>query len=147
MPVQWTDDLATGIDEIDAQHKDLYLQVAALHASMRTGHVGELAGTLRFLERYALEHFAGEEQAMELAAYPALPEHRRLHQRFVEDLLAQKAALTSSPSLSGVVAFSQWLTGWLGDHVRRVDREMARHLRRRGGGGQDQGDRPAGGGA
>jgi hemerythrin len=132
VPVQWTDDLATGIAKIDAQHRDLYGQVAALHESMRTGRLEQVGETLEFLQRYALEHFATEEGEMAAAGYPGLAEHRRLHQRFVEDFLRQKAALTAQTTASAVVELSQWLTDWLRDHVRRVDGDMARHLRQRG---------------
>jgi hemerythrin len=132
VPVEWTDDLATGIAKIDAQHRDLYRHVAALHGSMRTGRVEQVGETLEFLQRYVLEHFSTEEQEMAATGYPGLAEHRRLHQRFVEDFLRQKATLASHPTVSAVVELSQWLTGWLGDHVRRVDGDMARHLRQRG---------------
>jgi hemerythrin len=129
LPVQWTDELATGIARIDEQHRELYRQVAALHAAMRTGHVEQVSGTLEFLQGYMLDHFATEEREMERTAYPGLKEHRRLHQRFVEDFLRQKAALLAAVTPSAVVELSHWLTDWLSDHVRRVDGDMARHLR------------------
>jgi hemerythrin len=132
VPVQWTEDLATGIAKIDAQHRDLYRHVAALHESMRTGRVEQVEETLEFLQRYALEHFSTEEQEMAASGYPGLAEHRRLHQRFVEDFLRQKAALGAHTTASAVVELSQWLTDWLRDHVRRVDGDMARHLRLQG---------------
>lgn len=129
MPVQWTEDLATGIDRIDAQHRELYAQVAALHEAMRGGQLGRVPAIVAFLQRYALEHFATEEREMAAAAYPDLAEHRRLHQQFVDDFLRHKALLAAGIAPSAVVALSQWLTDWLRDHVRRVDGAMARFLR------------------
>lgn len=35
MPIQWTQDLAVGVEEIDAQHRELYANVASLHEAMR----------------------------------------------------------------------------------------------------------------
>lgn len=129
MPVQWTEDLATGIDQIDAQHRALYRQVAALHEAMRTSRLDQVPAVVEFLQRYALEHFATEEREMAAAAYPGLAEHRRHHQRFVDEFLRQRALLDAGITPSAVVNLSQWLTDWLRDHLRRVDAEMARHLR------------------
>jgi hemerythrin len=129
VPVQWTEDLATGVDRIDEQHRELYAQVAALHQAMRGGQLGRVPAIVEFLQRYALEHFATEEREMAAAAYPDLAEHRRLHQQFVGEFLRHKALLASGIAPSAVVALSQWLTDWLRDHVRRVDGAMARHLR------------------
>jgi hemerythrin len=66
---------------------------------------------------------------MAAAGYPGLVQHKRLHQRFVEDFLRQKALLQGPITASAVVALSQWLGEWLRDHVRSVDADMARYLR------------------
>jgi hemerythrin len=129
MPVRWTEDLATGIERIDDQHRELYDQVAALHEAMRANRLDRVPEVVEFLQRYALDHFALEEREMEAAAYPGLPEHRVIHQRFVEDFLRQKALLAARITPTAVIDLSRWLTDWLRDHVRRVDGDMARHLR------------------
>lgn len=129
MPVQWTDDLATGIERIDQQHRELYQRVAALHEAMRSGRLADVPAIVEFLQRYALEHFATEEREMAAAAYPGLGQHRRLHQRFVDDFLRHKALLAAGLTPTAVVNLSQWLGEWLRDHVRSVDGEMAQFLR------------------
>jgi len=129
VPVQWTEDLATGIEKIDGQHRELYQQVAALHEAMRAGRMAEVPAIVEFLQRYALEHFATEEREMYDAGYPGLGQHKRLHQRFVDDFLRHKAVLEGRIAPSAVVALSQWLGEWLRDHVRTVDADMARYLR------------------
>ncbi len=93
MAIQWTDDLAVGIEEIDRQHQELYVMVAALHDAMRMNQLDRVLGVVSFLERYALEHFATEERHMAAQAYPRLPEHRALHESFVSDLQQHKAAI------------------------------------------------------
>lgn len=129
MPVEWTDDLATGIEKIDDQHRELYRQVARLHEAMRAGRLEEVPAIVEFLQRYALEHFATEEREMAATHYPGLGQHRRLHERFVDDFLRHKAILSVEITASAVVALSQWLGEWLRDHVRTVDADLARHLR------------------
>lgn len=132
MPVQWTDDLATGIERIDEQHRELYQRVAGLHEAMRGGRLDEVPAMVDYLQRYAVEHFAAEEKQMAAAGYPGLGQHRRLHQRFVEEFLEHRKRLSPQVTASAVVALSRWITAWLGDHVRKVDGEMARYLRRQG---------------
>lgn len=133
MPVQWTEDLATGIEPIDEQHRELYARVAGLHEAMRERRLSEVPGLLDFLQRYVLEHFAAEEEQMTSAGYPGLGQHRRLHQHFVTEFLEHRRRLAGEVTPSAVVELSRWLTAWLGDHVRKVDGDMARFLRRQGG--------------
>lgn len=134
MAIEWTEDLATGIEAIDEQHRELYRQVAALHAAMKAGSLDRVHGLLDYLRRYSVEHFATEEEAMRTARYPAaaLGAHRAAHRRFVDDFEAHAERATERLSPAVVVELSSWLSGWLRDHVRRVDGEMARFLRASG---------------
>jgi hemerythrin len=127
--VEWTADLATGVEKVDAQHQELYRQVARLHEAMRAGRLDDVPPIVEYLQRYALEHFATEEREMVASGYPGLSQHRRLHERFVDDFLRQKALLAVEIAPTAVVALSQWLGAWLRDHVRSVDVDLARHLR------------------
>jgi hemerythrin len=132
MPIEWTEDLATGIADIDAQHRELYRNIAQLHEAMKQNHLDRVRATLVYLADYAVDHFATEERAMAAASYPGLEEHRAAHHAFVEQFLRYKADVDregTSPRV--VVDLSAWLGGWLRDHVRRMDGDMARHLRPR----------------
>ena len=129
MPIQWSDDLATGVARIDAQHRDLYALVATLQAAMRANQLERIPEVLDGLRRYAVVHFATEEREMEARAYPGLPPHRRLHHAFVEDFQRRRAALAEGTTVSGVVELSGWLTDWLREHVRREDGRFAAWLR------------------
>jgi len=129
MTIQWSEELATGIERVDAQHRDLYAQVAALHEAMRTHQLDRIPAVLDGLQRYALEHFATEEREMQARGYPKLAPHRRLHRAFVDDFLRQRALLSANVSLSGVVGLSVWLTDWLRDHVRKEDGQLAEFVR------------------
>lgn len=129
MPVLWTDDLATGIEKIDEAHRELFQRVAGLHDAMRAGALAEVPGLVTFLQRYALDHFAAEEREMAATGYPAIAQHRRHHQQFVEEFVRHKALLEAEVTPSAVVALSSWITEWLHHHVRKVDGDMARWLR------------------
>jgi hemerythrin len=130
MPVTWTDDLATGIERIDAQHRALYRTVASLKETMRRGATQEAAATVEFLGVYVTDHFDEEERAMQAAQYPGLREHAALHAALVQEFLSYRARfLTEGATPSLTVDLSSWLVGWLGNHIRKADAEMARFLR------------------
>lgn len=133
MAIEWTSDLATGVDEIDAQHRELYANVAALHEAMRDGQLYRVMNTLEFLERYVRGHFGTEERWMAETRFPGLPAHRLIHQDFVREFRRRKEAfLAHGPIASQVLDLSEWLGEWLRDHVRGVDRELGQFLVRRG---------------
>jgi hemerythrin len=127
MAVQWTDDQSVGVDEIDRQHQEWYVMVAALHDAIRTNQLDRVAGVISFLERYTHEHFATEERHMAAKGYPRLREHRAQHEAFVAEFLRHKSAIAANgvqPAL--VAALSDWLGSWMREHVGRVDSEMGR---------------------
>lgn len=129
MPIQWTEELATGIERVDAQHRELYAQVAALHEAMRTRQLDRVSAVVEGLQRYALEHFATEEREMAARAYPKLAQHRVLHRAFVDEFLRQRALVAAGVTLSGVVGLSVWLGDWLREHVRKEDGQFAEFVR------------------
>ncbi len=131
MPNQWSDDLAIGVEEIDAQHRELYATTATLRDAMRSNRLDRVPEVLEFLERYAVEHFATEERYMEATAYPDLPVHRTAHRDFVDGFLQHKSSFASGIRPSLVVDLSDWLGRWLGEHIRKMDGQMGRHLRSR----------------
>ncbi len=126
----WRPDLATGIPEVDAQHRELLERIAALYAAARHGDTSHAPESLAYRERYAAEHFAAEERAMAALAYPALAEHAALHATF-RDALAQRKrdfGVHGSESIL-LVDLLCWMDGWLNDHVRAADAAMARFVR------------------
>jgi hemerythrin len=129
---QWSDDLAIGVEAVDAQHRLLYEKVAELREAMRAHALDRVPAILGFLEAYALRHFAAEERLMEDRGYPGLAEHRALHDEFTREYLRLKPGLVPSPRASAVVELSEWLGAWLRDHVRRADGDLGRFLRARG---------------
>lgn len=133
MTPQWSDDLATGVSEIDMQHRELLAKVAALDDAAASGDLTRAVDVLAYLERYALYHFAAEERHMVSSGYPGFREHRDAHEAFVAELLERKEKYEATRSaVSLLLDLSDWLAGWLQDHVRGADAEMARHLRAAG---------------
>ncbi len=129
MPVQWTEDLAVGVAELDEQHRELFAAVAALRDSMRAGSVRGAGATVHYLERYVREHFAAEERRMAAAGCSGLEAHRLVHRAFAAELDRRMVEFDRrGATASFVLDLSEWLGAWLREHVQGVDREMAREL-------------------
>lgn len=128
----WRPDLSTGIPGIDRQHEQLVANVAVLRTAARAGDVGTAEGVLAYLERYAAEHFAAEEQAMWEAGYPDLDAHWSLHLAFATELARRRAAYRDGEAKADLLSdLGRWMDGWIEDHLLGPDAAMARFLRER----------------
>jgi hemerythrin len=132
MTLEWTAALAVGLEEIDAQHRELFRRAGQLLEGLRAGEARQIAPLLAFLHRYAVEHFGAEEAAMRAEDYPGYHRHKAEHDRFIADLLSFSSELDErGPGAFLSVKASAWLSEWLSAHVSGTDAEMARFLRGR----------------
>lgn len=127
--LEWTQALSVGVDEIDAQHRELFRRAARLLEGLRRGEPEEIGGLVDFLHEYAVEHFGAEEEHMRRTRYPGYARHKAEHDRFISDLLA----LAREHERKGAGAFmalkvNQWLTQWLREHVSGTDAELGAFL-------------------
>ncbi len=130
--LEWTPALSVGVEEIDAQHRELFRRAARLLEGIRGGVPEELGQLVLFLHRYAVEHFGAEEEHMRRTRFPGYARHKAEHDRFISDLLA----LAREHERSGASAFvslkvSHWLTQWLRQHVSGTDAELGKFLLQR----------------
>jgi len=122
--------LATGIPEIDRQHRELLVQIAELGEAARTGDLALAEDVLSYLERYAAEHFATEQRFMLAFGYPDLDAHGSLHMAFASELARRKAEYAEHRSTSTLLAdLGQWMDRWFREHVLVEDADMARFIR------------------
>lgn len=71
MAILWTPDLATKVDEIDSQHRELFKRINDLLDACNQGRgKEEVQKVIRFLEEYVATHFGEEEKYMEKYNYP-----------------------------------------------------------------------------
>ena len=79
----WTSDYETGIDVIDAQHRDLFKKFdnfcLAIYGGEGKTRLGEL---ISFLDIYIQDHFEVEEALMSINNYPEYYKHIELHRKF-----------------------------------------------------------------
>ena len=127
----WSEDLATGVMEIDDQHKEIFSRFDRLSAACSEGKgKDEVLKLVVFLEDYIKEHFAAEERLQIRHAYPDYPFHKSLHSKFVAEVARLAAAFKEEgATLSLVILTNKTLSSWLVQHISKVDMEFASYLR------------------
>jgi hemerythrin len=134
MAIGWSSDLATGVDLIDNQHREIFSRVDRLTAACGEGKgKDEVLRLLLFLEEYVKEHFAAEERLQLRHAYPEYPDHKAQHARFVSDVAKLSAEFKAEgATLSLVIMANKTITSWLVQHIAKTDMELAKFLRASG---------------
>ncbi|OHC74726.1 MAG: hypothetical protein A3G18_07020 [Rhodospirillales bacterium RIFCSPLOWO2_12_FULL_58_28] len=129
--VEWSDDLLTHVDEIDDDHRKLFVLANNVFASvvLEDGAVNQ---TLGELWTYTKTHFGREEKSMTRTGYSKLAAHKKEH----DDLLLELKYLTdrlmeSGPGVIGDDVAS-FLGKWLNDHIMGFDKSYANYLRASG---------------
>jgi hemerythrin len=132
MGFSWSDAYATGVVEIDAQHRELLRQAERLLGAIDSdpAAVGRL---LDYLGDYALSHFEMEERLMERHAYPHAEAHRAAHGAFVGAFGRVRFDYELDGLTEGMgELISGWLVEWLKGHILDQDCMLGRWLVARG---------------
>lgn len=127
----WKDDLATGVKEIDYQHRQLCDAIDRLLDACKTGKGrAEVINTITFLYDYTRKHFSDEEIIQKKSGYPKCAEHKKLHDDFVaklndvkNDVIANGVAITTVSQVNSL------LINWLINHIKRVDKEISEYYK------------------
>ena len=132
MPLEWSPALSVGIEEIDAQHRELFRRAGRLLDAIRAGDAGEIDELVQYLHGYAVSHFGAEEAAMRAVGYPGYVRHKTEHDRFIADLLDLAEDMDDRGAAFVAPRLDAWLTAWLREHVAGTDADLGRFLARLG---------------
>jgi len=135
MKIEWTPALSVGDEKIDAQHQRLIESIAELEESIKT--MTEMAGIrkiLSVLAKYVQEHFSTEEAYMGRIGFPNLPQHKKVHEEFVNyyNELRQEIQATqiSSATISTLAQkVHKFLGEWFINHIVGMDQKIAEFVR------------------
>jgi len=129
----WKEKFRTGIEIIDAQHKELFDKAGVLLAGANDSvdeNREKCVSAIRFLESYAVSHFAYEEAYLRSVNYPDYNEHKAQHERFLQSVLGYEQKMIESDfSPKHVKEFTGMLATWLIYHVADVDLRYASYMR------------------
>ncbi|MCX7856009.1 MAG: bacteriohemerythrin [Anaerolineae bacterium] len=133
MKIEWTDDLSTGVPEMDDQHKRLIALLNDFYTAVEQGERDEGIRTLlEGVDQYAVFHFSAEEAFMEQIGYPDLPSHRETHAMFRREYLSamERHGAGDRKAVRDLVAF---LFSWLYTHIQKTDKRYGVFARQQAG--------------
>ena len=125
MSAAWKEDVAIGIDSIDAEHRLQVGLVSALEELVRQGNDAEMIARITAqLVDFTSVHFLSEELMMRLYAYPAHDAHKLEHGRLTDQVEHIRRGLEGGNHQAALAAMVE-LRSWLGGHIHAMDRAFA----------------------
>ena len=133
MSLNWDNNLATGINSIDNQHKELFDRINQLLLAMKEGKArDEIMQTLNFLEEYVIKHFTEEEEIQNKTNYPLLNIQHMQHEEFKSDLKEFRRVLeTEGTSTLLALNIHEKLADWFKNHIINLDKDLGDFLQNR----------------
>lgn len=131
MYIEFDENLITGNDTIDTQHRELIDRIRQFVAVCESSE-GRLKSVkmLDYLEDYTNFHFGEEEQLQERVNYPELRQHREKHAEFKRSLGELREFLEESegPTDDFVKQVEKNVVDWLFNHIKTFDRSVAEFI-------------------
>jgi len=131
MPFQWNMYMATGVPEIDKQHKDIFQRINEfVNAIMNETESENIETLLNFLKSHATAMFQTEEKLLQDRKYPDLVVHKAQHDYFIRTLEALKRdheAGTAGDKFTSDV--HQRVCNWITIHLSKTDMQWVNFLK------------------
>ena len=127
----FNDNLLTGNELIDGQHKEIIEKINKLVSACDNGSCQiESVKMLDYLADYTEKHFLEEEALQEAVGYPGLKEHKQRHEEFrvavkeLHEMLEEE----EGPSPRFVKAVQENIIDWLYRHIKAFDCSVAAYI-------------------
>lgn len=129
MPIDWGDNLKTGIQIIDEQHQELIVMLNRL-GRFRYGKEC-FNEAFEDLENYVDIHFKEEEGLMVSLNYSKYQEHKTCHDKFVTDLLNFKDKIEKSKNTDELgEEIMHFVGNWIKEHYSNEDIELVNFIKK-----------------
>lgn len=130
MPLEWKAIYALQHEKIDAQHQELFQLANSVEAlNPKNTSKDELSAIMKHFFNYMREHFKDEEAYMQSIDYPLLQEHKKMHQKIIDELthiLKQSKDIVTLINQIKVVSH-QWLVGHILQHDQHIQKWLSSH--------------------
>jgi hemerythrin len=126
---QWFEKYRIGVPLIDADHINLFMEVANFNKHLHSGmSAEELGKSLNFLDKYVGAHFAREEMLMREKGYPYYTQHKALHLHLKKVVFAVRRVFQTDIDKVDKEKLNQFLHDWLVDHILKVDVKLVPYV-------------------
>jgi hemerythrin len=122
--MNWDDKFSVGVEEIDAQHKNLIKMVNEFYDGVTGDDAKALGGLLNSLIEYAVHHFATEEKYMKKFNYPGTAAHIKEHQSFAEKATDVKMRFDGGKLVLSL-EITNFVRDWIVKHVLGTDKKYS----------------------
>lgn len=130
MRAEFSENLVTGNELIDSQHKELIDRINKLLDSCdaENGKVTAV-NTLDYLADYTDFHFGAEEELQKEIAYPDYDKHKVQHENFKQTIkeLDEMLQEEEGPSAAFVEKVEENVIKWFYTHIEGFDRSVAEY--------------------
>lgn len=130
MYAEFTDNLITGNEMLDNQHKELINHMNKLLKSCEKSNEKRVAvNTLDYLSDYTDYHFEAEEKLQKEIGYPGYEQHKKQHDGFKQTLneLNDMLQEEEGPSDAFVKKVEKNVVDWFYIHIEGFDRSVAEY--------------------
>lgn len=116
----WSDNLNTGIQVIDRQHRRIVDYINRLYESHKSGSPKEEVGAvIDELVDYTLTHFAFEETMLEDVEYAELESHKVFHDQFIQQVREIRERFEEHEIAA--IELNNLMVTWLFNHILHED--------------------------
>ncbi len=124
--MKWSEEYATGIPQIDKQHKNLFSMVDDFYLALEEGGGERVYGNLlKLLDRYARSHFRYEEKCMDEYQCPVAAKNKKAHERLVSVLGGYQQRYNDNGfDVGEAYELVELLNNWLTNHICMVDLQL-----------------------
>jgi hemerythrin len=119
MTITWSQDLDTGIDVIDQQHRRIVDFINDLEAAQVMKDKNKIKEVINDCVDYTLSHFAFEESLQEEAGYQYCKPHKKVHELFTRKVAEYQDRMLLGDDISEEL--HAMLARWLVNHIKRDD--------------------------
>jgi hemerythrin len=134
LSLEWSEDLKTGIREIDNQHIEIIKRINSILKMTGDESEERILEAIRFFGGYIIEHFETEEKYMIEHNYPEYDFHKSEHMKFLKEFSRIKKQLQKAGEFSLipiVVGAKSQAADWLIKHILSEDKTLAGYLKKR----------------
>jgi hemerythrin len=122
--IEWKDDYALGIPEVDFEHREMIALINKLYGSMHDGaHAQEVQTFLAEVHARIAAHFALEERLMRQIRYHEYAAHKADHELLLDDILDIMDAAEGEDDFDPDELAAR-LDHWFSDHFKTFDSRL-----------------------
>ena len=129
--IKWDDSLASGVEEIDRQHKYFIKILNEINENINGGDKNSLISVLHFMDYYAHWHFSSEEKYMKMYNYPDFEKHHEQHEKFYRYTQDTIKKATEKVDDDLIFSVNKYLVDWVINHIMGEDKKFAHFMRTR----------------